>query len=237
MRKKKNNNDMNDDGKEWMNTYADMMSLLLTFFVFMFSIATVDANKFESIISSFQGYTGILNGSKIINTDINKLHNTNNKEDEEFLKMYQQIETYLKQNNLNKSIDVVLNDKGLLLRFKDSILFDTGKAVIRPEAISMLERFSGILKNVNNPIRVEGYTDNIPISNGIYKSNWELSTDRAVNVVKYFINIQKMKPELFSAAGYGEYHPIAPNNNEINRSRNRRVEIVILKKTNDNLPI
>ncbi|SNX55511.1 flagellar motor protein MotB [Thermoanaerobacterium sp. RBIITD] len=241
-RKKFNESSEQGDEKEWMNTYADMMSLLLTFFVLMFSMATLDTNKFESIISSFQGYIGILDSGKTTNTELSQLVSqgslnkniSNKKEDVELLKLYTEIKDYLKKNNMENNVNVELNERGLLIRFKDTVLFDTGSADIKPESLNTLTKFAQILKDAKRPIIVEGHTDNVPISNSTYKSNWELSTTRAVNVVKYFIDIQKMNPELLSAAGYGEYHPVAPNDSDANRSKNRRVDIVILKNTNDN---
>ena len=110
-------------------------------------------------------------------------------------------------------------------------MFDSGKAVIRKDGEPIVQSIGEILKQNDRAIRVEGHTDNVPMHSLLYPSNWELSTARAVNVVKYFIEKVGIAPTRLSAAGYSEYHPIADNDTAENRQKNRRVDVVILRKS------
>jgi chemotaxis protein MotB len=113
----------------------------------------------------------------------------------------------------------------------EGALFDSGKADLKSEAIRLLDKIAPVLKQSQRPIRVEGHTDNVPIHTKEFPSNWELSTARAVNVLRYLVEKHEIPPQIISAAGYGEYHPIVPNDTAQNRSRNRRVEIIILSSS------
>ncbi|MDI6601747.1 MAG: OmpA family protein [Thermoanaerobacteraceae bacterium] len=240
--RRSNSDDGPQDSKEWMNTYADLMSLLLTFFVMIFSLSTIDINKYQALIQSLQGYLGIVKegqalqetnvqletqgsaGSNIAATDTDF---------EDIANVYQDVKEYIEQSNLNNSIQVSIDERGILIRFLDTALFDTGKADIKPQAEVILNNVGEIIKKANKPIRVEGHTDNVPIHNEKFPSNWELSTARATNVVRYFIEKLNMNPPMLSAVGYGEYHPVADNNTVEGRSKNRRVDIIIIGSPND----
>lgn len=115
-----------------------------------------------------------------------------------------------------------------MVRFADQVFFDLGKADLKPEAVEILNRLGPILKGIPNPIRIEGHTDNLPINTAQFPSNWELSTYRATRVIRYFIEELGFSPDKLSAAGYGEYRPIADNDTPEGRSLNRRVDIVII---------
>ena len=110
------------------------------------------------------------------------------------------------------------------------MLFDLGKADLKPESIKVLDIISTLIPSISNEIMVQGHTDNIPISSGTYKSNWELSTARAITVLRYFIETKGFDPTRFSATGYGEYKPLVDNSTEENRAINRRVDILIVQQ-------
>jgi chemotaxis protein MotB len=116
----------------------------------------------------------------------------------------------------------------LVVRFADQVFFDLGKADLKPEAIEILTRLGPLLKDIPNPIRIEGHTDNLPISTARFPSNWELSTHRATSVIRYLVEELGFSPDKLSAAGYGEYRPIADNETPAGRALNRRVDIVII---------
>ena len=145
--------------------------------------------------------------------------------------LYRQLDEYIQQNNLEGTVVLGVEERGLLIRFKDQVLFDSGKAVIRKDGEPIVQSIGEILKQNDRAIRVEGHTDNVPMHSLLYPSNWELSTARAVNVVKYFIEKVGIAPKRLSAAGYSEYHPIADNDTAENRQKNRRVDVVILRKS------
>ena len=130
----------------------------------------------------------------------------------------------------DKQIKLQMMEKGLVITVVGDLLFDSGKAKIRPEAFSLLAKVSAILRDnmAQFNIGIEGHTDNVPIKQSGYKSNWELSTSRALSVLHYLANDQGIQPERLSAIGYGEYRPLVSNGSSDGRKQNRRVEIVIL---------
>ena len=137
---------------------------------------------------------------------------------------------YLREKGLSNSISIDVEERGLVLRFQDSILFQRGRADIIAASNVILKEIAGILKDTENGIRVEGHTDNLPIHTERFPSNWELSTSRATNVLRFLID-QGMPAVKLSAVGYGEYHPLTPNIDEDSRRKNRRVDIVILRES------
>jgi len=215
----------------WMNTYADMVTLLLCFFVLLFSFATIDVQKFEAIIQSLQGSLGVLDSGIVV--ELEPLEETfpgdrNIPDNEEFIRIYQQIDSFVKENQLEHNVTMNLNERGLLIRMLDATLFDSGKAEIKDEAKYIIEKISDVIKESGKNIRIEGHTDNVPINTVRFPSNWELSTTRAVNVLKYLIEVGHIEPWRLSAVGYGEYHPIDTNNTPEGRQNNRRVDILII---------
>jgi chemotaxis protein MotB len=140
------------------------------------------------------------------------------------------LEQKLGQEINDKQIKLQMMEKGLVITVVGDLLFDSGKAKIRSEAFSLLNKVSEILKDnmAQFNIGIEGHTDNVPIKQSGWKSNWELSTARALSVLHYLANGQGIQPERLSAIGYGEYRPVASNETKDGRKQNRRVEIVIL---------
>jgi len=127
---------------------------------------------------------------------------------------------------------VELDARGLLLRFKENVLFDSGKADLKPDAMKILSFLGKVLNQpefAERYMRVEGHTDNVPIRTVRFPSNWELSTGRASSVIRYYIENSQLRPDRFTASGYGEYYPVANNDTPEGRALNRRVDIVILR--------
>lgn len=228
---------------EWMNTYGDMVTLLMCFFVLLFAFSSIDAQKFEAVMISFQGSAGILEGGKSLSEapmafDAMPESQTSSAqviEQNKLEALKEKVEQYISENQMQAQVDVQLENFGLIIRFKDNVLFDSGSAVIRRESYDILTFLGSLLNSdefVNEQIRVEGHTDNVPIRTAIYPTNWELSANRATNVVKFFIENAEMEPVRLSASGYGEYHPIATNDSTEGRAANRRVDIVVVKTAN-----
>jgi chemotaxis protein MotB len=133
------------------------------------------------------------------------------------------------QNHLEKQVQVHMDHRGLVITLlSDKSYYDTGSAELRPQTKKILNDVDVFLKKNDNLIRVEGNTDNIPIATAAYPSNWELSTARAVNVVRYLVEQDHLTPMRISAAGYGQYHPRTDNGTPEARQQNRRVDIVLL---------
>lgn len=146
----------------------------------------------------------------------------------------QQLQTQINQEivkgNAQDSVATSTDDRGVVITFKNVLLFDSGKADIKSGNSEFMLKVAKLLNGVNNYVRVEGNTDNIPIQNSAYPSNWELSTARATSVVRFLIDQGGVAPERLCAVGYGEYRPIADNSTEAGRNKNRRIEIVILNE-------
>lgn len=224
---------------EYMATYGDLMTLLLCFFVLLFAFSEIDAKKFQMIMESFQGSAGVMRGGKTLddtqfvnNSTIEDDITSNIKEIRNLQALKESFEEHLKENELQNKILVELDDRGLLIRFDDNVLFDSGRAELKYQSKETLQFMSGLLKQdkfSDKIIRVEGHTDADPIkSSRKFPTNWELSTIRAVNVARFLIEDTNMTPERISVSGYSKYHPVAPNDNPQNKAKNRRVDIVIL---------
>jgi len=167
-----------------------------------------------------------------LNARLNELQNQKEEELSELEKAKQLLEEKLKQEIDDKSVRLEMAQKGLAIIFLTEVLFDSGKADIKSEAFSSLDKIAGVLKdNVEDRnIGIEGHTDNEPIKHSKWKSNWELSTSRATSVLHYLVDTRDINPKRVAAIGYGEYRPVASNDTIEGKRQNRRVEIVILPK-------
>lgn len=220
-----------------MVTYGDMVTQILIFFVLLFALSTINMQKFQAAMQSFQMAVGILRGGAEIQPvdlsgegDISEVPNADLVALQQLEQMYQRVGEYLQEAGLEGVAVTLMEQRGVVIRFKDQILFDLGKAELRPEARAILDKIGRLIAGIPNHVRVEGHTDNWPIHNERYPSNWELSTARATNVVRYLLETTHIPPKRLSAAGYGEYRPVASNATAEGRAKNRRVDIVILRQ-------
>lgn len=219
--------DEGSSGGTWLTTYADMMTLLLSFFVLLFAFSSIDAGNFQAIVRSLQQGFGILqSGTSIIGDDI-AMVSPGDLGLQQLNSIFDRLATYLDSEAI-PGVSLEMDERGVTIRFADQVFFDLGKADLKPEARRILDSVAPTLKDLPNPIRVEGHTDNLPINNVEFASNWELSVRRATNVVRYLIEEKGFDPENLSAAGYAEYRPLRPNDTPDNRALNRRVDIVIM---------
>lgn len=236
MRRRKKESE--DRGADWMATYSDMVTLLLCFFVLLFSFSTIDAQKFQAIMNSFQGSLGVLDGGKTleetpyINSNNMPSSSSLNDDEEDFLQIKKSIEEYSKANGFKGKMIVKQDERGLIIRMLDDIFFDSGKAEVKPKAKEILLYIGSILNNddfKDKHIKIEGHTDNDRINTERFPSNWELSVIRATNVLKLLVNEENISPKRISASGYGPNRPVVSNNTPEDKAKNRRVDIVILK--------
>jgi len=142
-------------------------------------------------------------------------------------KILQNLKTYARELGMENGVSFSTTEKGLVMRLTDNILFDLGQADLSADGIPFLEKVTHLLANISHSICIEGHTDNLPIHTKRFPSNWELSTTRAVNVLRYFLEKGNISLKRMSAAGYGEFKPLFPNDTPENRLKNRRVEIVL----------
>ncbi|NLL66614.1 MAG: flagellar motor protein MotB [Clostridiaceae bacterium] len=133
------------------------------------------------------------------------------------------------EQGISDKVQVVEEKDFLLIRLDQEIFFDSGSADILPEGKTVLSSIAVSLRDIGNEIMISGHTDNVPMTNKRYATNWELSTARATNVVRYFVEVENLEPSLFTATGNGEYRPVGDNNTPEGRQQNRRIEIKILK--------
>lgn len=224
------------DGLRWMLTYSDLITLLMIFFIVMYSMSQVDQNKYKQVSQSLSIAMG--GGKSIIGSDntsnikdnVKEINTMNETQDEQkkLQQLKKQVDAYLKQNGLSSSVSTQIDERGLVVSINDTLFFDTGKAELKPEIQTKLIGIGKIVNQLGNSIRVEGHTDNVPISNSQYSSNWQLSCIRAANVTQFLQSKVGIKPEKLSAVGYGEYKPVINNSTEVGRAKNRRVDIIIV---------
>lgn len=224
--------------ERWLLTYADLITLLMIFFVVMYALSNVDAVKFRAIaetLSKALGGSGgaVLNspGPSIVSGQSGEINIIEKQIDEtrQMEQIRQELEVFIQENNLSAQVSVISEERGVVVSFQTPVLFALGSAEIVPSAVVMIRKVGEILIKTPNYIRVEGHTDNLPINTRQYPSNWELSSARATRVVQELIKGLGFPPERLSATGYGEYRPRVPNNSEANRQLNRRVDLVVLK--------
>lgn len=225
--------------ERWMVSFADFMTLLFALFVVLFAISSVDQQKLSQVAESVEQAFGVMDSKS---NSLLEAYPENQQpippivrpasplppvqEQEELVEKLQKA---LKQTkNLAAAVQLRQEARGVVIQLKDTRLFPSGSAELRPEMLNELQRVMRELENPKAQIRIEGHTDNVPIHSGRYRSNWELSAARANSVLQFFLQRTHLKPEQFSVAGYGEYRPIASNATEAGRARNRRVDIVIL---------
>ena len=227
-----------DDGPGWLTTFNDLVTLLMVFFVLLFTMGSMDNQKLKDFQYALQSGLGILGeGSQVsiavkdARQDPDKIEILAQAEGEVEPVDEQEAENpigeALKDFTDEPGIDVRYSNQGAHITFEDFLLFDFGKADINPGGLAFLDKMATLIHKIPHPVRVEGHTDNIPIHTARFPSNWELSIARAVSVVKYFAGSGKINPQRLSAVGYGDTRPLVANDSPANRTRNRRVEIVL----------
>jgi chemotaxis protein MotB len=211
----------------WLLTYADLITLLLALFVVMYSMSRVDAEKFDNISDALnealKGSSGLLKGEF---GDGFRGGGPLKLKDLRIIR--KELWGLIENKDLDSEIEVITNSRGLIIHITESSFFETGKADIKPGARDILNILSTILVGIPNEIRIEGHTDDIPINTPEFPSNWELSTARATNVLRYLVEECGLSPDRISALGFGEYRPLVPNTGPENRRKNRRTDIVVL---------
>jgi chemotaxis protein MotB len=235
--RKRKHHEEPENGERWLLTYADLITLLLAFFIMMYTFSKKDAQKYEEVSSHlktiFSGGTGIAGKGSVTST--NPINMPSRGESSGEMKRQLESEIISLSNSKEKSggpkqnISVLADGRGIVIRVMDRTFFDEGKSDLKESAMGALDKIVPVIKGTPNQIRIEGHTDNVPINTHDFRSNWELSVRRATEVVRYFIERHNYPPEMISAVGFAEYRPIVDNNSSENRSLNRRIEIIVMK--------
>ncbi|KAA9031194.1 flagellar motor protein MotB [Niallia endozanthoxylica] len=259
-RKKKKKKGEEHIDESWLLPYSDLQTLLVALFIVLFASSTVSEQKlivFSQAFSSelLTGGTGVFDYPGPIPTKDRGLTEVDDKnqsqeqvpedveetdeqraEHERLEAIQDKVNSYIEENGLGEQLDTSLTVAGLSVRIRDNVLFDSGVAEVRAENISIANEISKLLEmDVPRSVIVSGHTDNVPIKNARFDSNWELSVMRAVNFMKLMLENPNLNPQLFSAKGYGEFQPIAANDTAEGRAQNRRVEILILPRSDETI--
>ncbi|VAX16969.1 Flagellar motor rotation protein MotB [hydrothermal vent metagenome] len=225
----------------WIVTFADLATLLLTFFVLLLSFANTDIIKFREMLGSVQGAFGVkierqgefqdtLTGEGTVDKEKQK----EKKEKalvRQFDKVSQTVSKAAVESKMKDDVEILSTRRGMVIRVKGEALFKSGATKINPKSTPILNSLADILKKTNFTVKVEGHTDNVPVKAGsasLYKSNWEISGVRASVIVRYLIS-KKVNPENLSAVGYGGMSPVKSNDTAEGRAKNRRVEFLVNK--------
>lgn len=240
--------------ERWLVSYADFITLLFAFFVVMYALAQTDLAKFkvaaksirEAFSSDFIDQSGSSGGATLNQfesqvsaggmmmdmptgrTNIRVPDNVELKKLADILE--ESVSFELGASDFAEKLQINYDDRGLVVRLSAKDFYEAGSAQVKREALPVLDQMAKILRTVKRHIRVEGHSDNIKLVSDLYPSNWELSTARSSWIVRYLIQKFKFDPTYLEAAGLAEYHPVASNNTEAGRAKNRRVEIIVLGK-------
>ena len=246
-------------GANWMDTYGDLVTLLLTFFVLLFSFSNIDAAKWQALVGSFTGISVIgidpISPEVAIENPIPKIgpisagpadmdeagmeepDESGNMSDisagdvqHNLWEIYSIMSSYIQQGGIDADLKVYEDEYLVKMIFRDRVFFNTADATVLPEAFPVLDEVIDMfleLGDLYSMLRVEGHTDSRPINTARYPSNWDVSVDRAVHVVSYIRLDGRLDTSRLVAIGYGEEHPIVPNDTADNMALNRRVEFVV----------
>lgn len=224
----------------WMTTFADLVTLLLTFFVLLLSMANMEEVKFAeasaSIRSAFGSHSMPAPAKFSLpimpSAPVSKFAPIQN---ETALKVYKRIQSQLKSDNIPEDVELIkMEDDTIILRINDSILFKKQSAVLSPTAYPTLRSLADIIRPLPMRLRIEGHTDNTPVSKREI-DNWNLSVARAVSVMRFFKKGDLLPLDRMASIGYGPDRPIVPNTSEENQAKNRRVDFVL--RTNNRIGI
>lgn len=257
----------------WMITYADLITLLLIFFVIMYAMSNLDAGKYDVVTQSLQNTfnqsdsilelgegLGDTPGQTITQTPSSQVQGgSEDKQDsstgpgteppdentrpltereeqfrtqeQELQNLFNVITQYIEDNKLDNQIFVADKPQGISITLSDRFLFDQGQAALKKDAAPTLSKLASLFRNLQMVVSIEGHTDNIPIgANSTYKDNWELSGERALSVLRFFLDQEKLDPDHFQYAGYADTRPTGDNTTTAGRQKNRRVEITVLRQ-------
>lgn len=202
-----------EDDNAWVFTYIDMLTLMLTMFVVMLSYAKTDAEEYREL-------------SEAVSREMGKVVQPEAPPVSQEQALAEQLSRTIAQQGLGENVEVLTQAGSIELRLKESILFATAQAELRPEGRAVLDPLVPLLRQDGHAIAVEGHTDNVPIANEVFPSNWELSAARATNVVRHLISQGVVATQL-RAIGYADTRPLDDNESVEGRAKNRRVSIVI----------
>ncbi|WP_258525547.1 flagellar motor protein MotB [Paenibacillus sp. YN15] len=248
--RKKGNTSGNHE--RWLITYSDLITLLLIFFVVMYAWSKVDTAKYEAlskslhlefakgetILEKHNGPAGDLKQGQgeIVtppptSSPSPSAASAREERERELQDLLSKVNQYIQENNLQAQVTAGDVQRGVVIKLNDMVLFDLGKADLKPASLPILDKLGSLFRSLDTKVSIEGHTDNLPLQTGsLYKDNWGLSQARSVSVVRYLLSTPGMNDNMFVSSAYADTMPVAPNDTEENRAKNRRVEIVVLRE-------
>ena len=207
----------------YLITYADLITLLLGLFILLYTASNLDVQKYEKMVNAIGNVFGgptqtikVIPDSEVpITPPLGNLRS--------------EINSLIEKNNYSSSIKLEENARGVTIHILEDIVFPSGSAELKKSSKIVLQQLAAIIRKLPNDIRIEGHTDNVPISTSQFPSNWHLSVARALSTAYYLMKDEGLDPEKLSIVGYSEYKPIEANESDIGRATNRRVDIIIIK--------
>src|SRR5487761_552199 len=246
--RRRRHEDRHQNLERWIISYADFMTLLFATFVMLYAISSVNTSKYRILQQVFaEAFLG-----KMVHEDAGlqpqkggvfdhlpapvplpqrnispELQNQSEQRIRQLEKVYDRLSNQFQGLIQKDLVHVVRQPNGVVIDINATLLFTSGSAALTPQALTILDQVGKALVDVPYTVQVNGFTDNAPIHNGQFDSNWDLSATRAISVVKRFV-ADGIAPDRLVGAGYGEYHPVAPNDSLANMARNRRVSIIVI---------
>jgi len=252
MAKKKHHEEGHVNHERWLVSYADMITLLMVLFVVLFAMGQTDKDKMQALRSSLQRAFAVevLQGTEpsslkgasgaaiipavvpsVLSQEVTAMTGGSDR-DGPIAQALQEVREAVNDvpipSDTSARVEIGASREGIVISLAGNLLFDSGKSDLKPRGMILLDTLAERLRTMSNEIRVEGHTDDIPIATALYPSNWELSSARATTVSRYFAEHSDIEPMRLSAAGYGQFRPVAPNDSREGRARNRRVDLVVM---------
>jgi chemotaxis protein MotB len=240
MSRKKHEEHEEHHDERWLVSYADFITLLMVLFVVLYSMGQVDVKKYQKLAESMRTAFTLGGPSQVVDGQIDQAGGTSEDgtakpivvpgipegptQSEE---VAGELTNMLASQNLGSAVSVQTNIEGVLISLSERLIFQEGQVDLPPEAYPVLDTIAQMLKPIDNRVRLTGHTNNIPSTNPVYPTNWELSLGRSLSVARYLMNAG-IAPERFLVSGSGEYDPLFPNDTPQHMELNARVEIVIL---------
>lgn len=233
--------------ERWLVSYADFITLLMVLFVILYSMGQVNVEKYRRLAESMRMAFSIGGPAQVVDSQINQAGGTiedgtskpivipgipeGPTQSEE---VAGQLTEMLSAQNLGSEVSIQTNIEGVLISLSERLVFQESQSDLPAEAIPVLDTIAQMLRPIENKVKLVGHTNNIPSSNPLYPTNWELSLARANSVAKYLIGVG-IAPERLIVAGQSEYAPVFPNDSDEHRRLNARVEIIIIYKADSDV--
>jgi chemotaxis protein MotB len=228
------------NGERWLLTYADLITLLMVFFVVLYSMSSADTTKFKLISAALQqafnldvlqgqSAAALSDGATQMSPPLDTMISPSDVP--QVAQIRNKIQGVLDGATQVPEVTVGVDTEGIVIRLSGSYLFDSGRAELKPNSLAVLDAIATVIRPLDNEIRVDGHTDSTPIDSPRYPTNWELSAARALAVTRYLAETDGVRAGRLIAAGFGEFRPLVPNDTRLDRAQNRRVEIHLLSTT------